>query len=185
MRRTKLRLCRWSGRIHSRLFPISVASLPMSTNNRTMQHVTHPSRDTYKTACLPNCMSYYRQNSWITISGTVGADNRCRHDTLPGRHREAIMTRLRFARLMVDATHTSQHRTAIWWQRSHRTIRTYSPQRADAESRLLSGLDVLLPTSRSDMQLWFLRLPGLRIGLDNRPDIRAGFDWMRLMMIDS
>ena len=56
--------------------------------------------------------------------------------------------------------HTTQHRTAIWWQRSHRPIRTYSPQRADAESRLLSGLDVLLPTSRSDMQLWFLRLPG-------------------------
>ena len=78
MRRTKLRLCRWSGRIHSRLFPISVASLPMSTNNRTMQHVTHPSRDTYKTVCLPNCMSYYRQNSWITISGTVDADNRGR-----------------------------------------------------------------------------------------------------------
>ena len=111
MRRTKLRLCRWSGRIHSRLFPISVASLPMSTNNRTMQHVTHPSRDTYKTVCLPNCMSYYRQNSWITISGTVGADNRRRHRTLPCRHREAILTRLRFARLMVDATTT--HSTAM------------------------------------------------------------------------
>ena len=76
---------------------------------------------------------------------------------------------------MVDATHTSQHRTAIWWQRSHRTIRTYSPQRADAESRLLSGPGVLLPTPGSDMQLWFLRLPGY-LGSDMISDLIPDLD---------